>query len=285
MIRLEVSASGLGGATTARYQYDLDGDEIVIGRSSSCDVALPHEEVSSRHAILRRRGQTWMLADLQSTNGTRFAGERVPLDGRPLADGEEFEVAGFRIRFRAQGGPSATTSEGTLSIARRMVREVLGAVGPGKNPPTLRIVDGPQAGRRFEISPGGRPMTIGRGEGCDIRLEDRDASREHARVERDWAGVVVEDLGAKNPILLGGAPLQAPQRLRHGDLLLVGSTTLRYDDPADQYLRELEGRPDRPSALYRPADSPRPAGGLVAIYVVCALLVVGAALGVWLVLR
>lgn len=50
--------------------YQLD-QELVVGRGSGCDVALPDDSyVSQRHARLYRRdGRVW-LEDLGSTNGT-----------------------------------------------------------------------------------------------------------------------------------------------------------------------------------------------------------------------
>lgn len=49
----------------------------VIGRDPSCDLSLGDPTVSRRHAVLRRGHDGWMLADLESTNGTFLNGWRV----------------------------------------------------------------------------------------------------------------------------------------------------------------------------------------------------------------
>ena len=53
------------------------GDQFSIGRDASCDLAIPDMTVSRRHAQLERTKDGWLIADLESTNGTRVNGWRV----------------------------------------------------------------------------------------------------------------------------------------------------------------------------------------------------------------
>ena len=48
--------------------------ELLIGRHPGCDVVLDGLSVSRRHALLRFRDGSWILRDLESTNGTRVNG-------------------------------------------------------------------------------------------------------------------------------------------------------------------------------------------------------------------
>src|SRR5262249_46751627 len=43
---------------------------LLIGRDPACDLVLRDALVSSRHALLEDRGDSWTLIDLGSTNGT-----------------------------------------------------------------------------------------------------------------------------------------------------------------------------------------------------------------------
>jgi pSer/pThr/pTyr-binding forkhead associated (FHA) protein len=52
-------------------------DELVIGRHPECDIVLAGASVSRRHARLRFRDGTWILQDLDSTNGTWVNDARV----------------------------------------------------------------------------------------------------------------------------------------------------------------------------------------------------------------
>lgn len=51
--------------------------ELLLGRSPSCDVSFSNLNVSRRHARLVFRDGSWILRDLESTNGTFVNGVRV----------------------------------------------------------------------------------------------------------------------------------------------------------------------------------------------------------------
>lgn len=76
----------------------------------------------------------------------------------------------------------------------------------------------------------GDRMVVGRLTGCDICLEDRSASREHAVFTAEGSGWALEDLGSTNGTLLNGNRL-ARERLRDGDRITIGLTELIYHEP------------------------------------------------------
>jgi pSer/pThr/pTyr-binding forkhead associated (FHA) protein len=51
-------------------EYALLKDEVSLGRGEDNDVVIPHASVSRAHARLMRRGGTYELMDLNSTNGS-----------------------------------------------------------------------------------------------------------------------------------------------------------------------------------------------------------------------
>jgi pSer/pThr/pTyr-binding forkhead associated (FHA) protein len=64
------------------------GVEVVIGRRD-VDLVLEDPEVSRRHAVLRRSGESVVVEDLDSTNGTFVKGERIR---RPITVGPGDQV-------------------------------------------------------------------------------------------------------------------------------------------------------------------------------------------------
>lgn len=56
---------------------ELGPDPIDIGRAEGCAVRLDVPSLSRRHAILQWNGETHVLTDLNSSNGTRVNGVRV----------------------------------------------------------------------------------------------------------------------------------------------------------------------------------------------------------------
>ncbi|MGO9196584.1 MAG: FhaA domain-containing protein [Acidimicrobiales bacterium] len=73
-------------------------DEIVtIGRLPECAVVLDDPNVSRRHAQLRREGDSVLLVDLGSTNGTKVNG--VVVRERRLTPGDTVTVGTTTMRF------------------------------------------------------------------------------------------------------------------------------------------------------------------------------------------
>jgi serine/threonine protein kinase len=71
------------------------------------------------------------------------------------------------------------------------------------------------------------PLTIGRGEGCKLRLGDKRVSRGHAQIEIGERGVEIVDTTSANGTHVNGARVErAP--LRAGDIVRIGNSTLRF---------------------------------------------------------
>jgi hypothetical protein len=72
-------------------------------------------------------------------------------------------------------------------------------------------------------------VTLGRGPGNDIPLDDEFASSFHARIETRRDGVWIQDVGSTNGTSVNGVRITAPQKLRPGDLVRIGETDLRFE--------------------------------------------------------
>src|SRR5262249_59477115 len=62
--------------TIGGRRHELDGERTVIGRSKDCDVQVQDPSVSRRHAEVQRAGDSYVLVDLDSTNGIEGNGNR-----------------------------------------------------------------------------------------------------------------------------------------------------------------------------------------------------------------
>jgi hypothetical protein len=78
-------------------RVQIGTDPLVIGRLPECGVVLADSNVSRRHAELRRAGDSVVLTDLGSTNGTRVNG--APIREQVLASGDEVSVGSTRLIF------------------------------------------------------------------------------------------------------------------------------------------------------------------------------------------
>jgi FHA domain len=66
-----------GSSVVLALDWHGGRDELVIGRNPSCDIVLAGPAVSRQHARLTFRDGSWILQDLDSTNGTVVNGTAV----------------------------------------------------------------------------------------------------------------------------------------------------------------------------------------------------------------
>jgi DNA-binding NtrC family response regulator len=66
-----------------------------------------------------------------------------------------------------------------------------------------------------------RPLVIGRGSGCDVRIPDTVVSRQHCEIARVGDVINLRDLGSVNPVLVNGKPVTTCT-LQVGDEVRVG---------------------------------------------------------------
>lgn len=93
--------------------------------------------------------------------------------------------------------------------------------------PVLTIIKGPQTGNTFELD--SDETTIGRDPANGIFLNDMTVSRAHAKVIRNAAGVLVEDLGSLNGTWVDGAIVNSAP-LHDGSSIQIGTFTLVYHE-------------------------------------------------------
>lgn len=90
--RVSISKGGTGGP------FDLGPREYRIGRSSGSDIVLADPSVSGQHAKLSPRGDSFVLEDLGSTNGTTVNGQAVTAP-RPLRSGDVLGIGDAVLRY------------------------------------------------------------------------------------------------------------------------------------------------------------------------------------------
>ncbi len=69
-----------------------------IGRTMDNDIPLNDSFLSGEHAMLQWDGQTWLLDDLESTNGTRLNGQEV-VQPTPLDYGDTIQVGHVDLKL------------------------------------------------------------------------------------------------------------------------------------------------------------------------------------------
>ncbi len=118
---------------------------------------------------------------------------------------------------------------------------------------TFQCLEGVDKGRVFRDLP--IPVTIGREEGNQLRLNDERISRFHAKVQQEDGDVIITDLESTNGTRVNGSPIQI-RRLRPGDQVGIGRSMLLYGTLEEISDRRASEKPARANA----SDGPTVAG-------------------------
>jgi pSer/pThr/pTyr-binding forkhead associated (FHA) protein len=104
-----------GGQTR---EVPLDGRDIAIGRSPTCDVMLEDDQlVSRRHALLRYNGSEYTIVDLGSSNGT-FLNEEETHEETPLRDGDLIGIGEYEILYSTSAPVSPDDSQAATQVTQ-----------------------------------------------------------------------------------------------------------------------------------------------------------------------
>src|SRR4051794_5359448 len=84
---------------SGREMVPLTGQRVTLGKASTNDVSLEHDDTVSRlHAVFENLGFAWSIRDLGSRNGTFLNGERISVE-RVLRSKDEVRVGKTKLIF------------------------------------------------------------------------------------------------------------------------------------------------------------------------------------------
>jgi hypothetical protein len=120
----------------------------------------------------------------------------------------------------------------------------------------LIVIVGPDAGRFFPI-PADGVLSIGRGAQSHTRLVDLSVSRMHCDVRLEGERVIVCDANSASGTFVNGQRITR-QELRAGDVIQVGDTQMRFDQPVTDDTTIVPGKPGAPTkAVVTPTNPTR----------------------------
>ena len=227
--------------------FALTGHRVSIGRDLECDLVLPDNGVSRRHATIAPVPGGYLLTD-ESSNGTLVNGDRMG-STHVLEPGDVLRMHDEELRYEVEepeaATPAASSRAPTTILDMSSLRSVLAAEqtrSSSRRHPTasLEIIRGPFAGASFQID---RPVaSIGRGEQSDVRLRDESVSSAHATLLRKADTWYVVDLRSVNGTFVDGYGVAGERELHTGATLRVGAVEMLFRS----YVGGVEERHDRP---------------------------------------
>ena len=110
------------------------GEKVVIGRDESATITLSDQMASRKHCLIGESKGAWLIRDLESVNGTRINGKKIP-SGKTyrLRNGTSFEIGESLIVYydEVQSGesdPLIGELLGGYKVERRLGRGAMGVV-------------------------------------------------------------------------------------------------------------------------------------------------------------
>lgn len=240
------------GKDPREFEYEFEDRRICVGRDQENEIQVPLSTVSRKHCVFFRDGDEWYLEDLKSTHGTKHNGKTVGSGGKKLLrSGDVIDLIHFKLTFQnADAASPDYSAERTEALARKMVEEVLASIGKdAADVPYVRVMNGPDEGKRFDIGVDVSEAVIGRGNDCDFQVNDANISRRHGIVRRDWNEITIEDAGSKNGVLINDRKISRATALRDADEVLLGAVRLTFIDPSAKFLGKLDDIPAFADAL------------------------------------
>jgi pSer/pThr/pTyr-binding forkhead associated (FHA) protein len=209
------------------------GTTVRIGRDPGGEVVLDNANVSRLHALVVHDGESWILRDQGSFQGTFRDGQAVT----ELALGPSQSVTlgapqvGVRIEMlvgaeTAPTRPRATATDSVDTVVPNRESRPGGALRDDVfdsatvvGGQSLRVECG---GTTYQFSPGKR-VTVGRDASADVVSTNPTVSRTHAAITHDGEGWLIEDTGSAAGTFIDGKKIQKAR--------LTGSTAVWLGDP------------------------------------------------------
>ncbi len=107
--------------------YSLVKSSYSLGKSPLSDIIVADGSVSSNHAVLNKRGDSWLLSDLNSTNGTYVNGTEINKD-QALTPGDLLQIGLIQFVF-AQPTPREVKSAKTKWFVALVATLILAVAG------------------------------------------------------------------------------------------------------------------------------------------------------------
>jgi pSer/pThr/pTyr-binding forkhead associated (FHA) protein len=118
MVKLVVISDEMKG-----LEFELNDEKITVGRLPDNRIRLDHSAVSSHHAEMTRKGDDYLVRDLNSTNGTRVNGQRI-VETR-LYHGDTIGFAHIQMQYistsRAAPQPLPSPSKKTVDLTASQI--------------------------------------------------------------------------------------------------------------------------------------------------------------------
>ncbi|MBF0607567.1 MAG: FHA domain-containing protein [Magnetococcales bacterium] len=214
------------------FTIPIKEEELLIGRTSDCDISLTEQFVSRHHAHVFLLDGAYYVEDLQSQTGITL-NDKV-ITSSVLKHGDVINIGpSIAITFLQSHSDDSVTMRSTQDKLRKEISKIVAHYEQESY--SVIVLQNNSEIQQHSISTGG--LMIGRSGTCNIHLPEQVVSAKHARLWYDNKAIYIVDLNSTNGVFLNGIqiPSDKPIKLNTTDKVEIGPFILKLiaSDPND----------------------------------------------------
>lgn len=190
---------------------------LLIGRSDRCDIALPSADISRTHCRIYKREDAWFVQDV-SRHGITV--NNIPCKGKKLQENDTIQIMEFSCQFMLSWESEQKTKESPIDGAKMHLLSADNELHTYSSSIVIHTLRGTE--QEFPLSR--RRLGVG-ATGSDLEIADPDVSVQHCYLHTSRGRVMIEP--GEGPVILDGQPIQGITPVYHDDELRIGQSFLR----------------------------------------------------------
>jgi pSer/pThr/pTyr-binding forkhead associated (FHA) protein len=203
---------------------------ISIGRTPDNDIVLDNKGVSRKHALMEFDGDSALIMDNESLNGTFVNSRKITEE--MLKDNDRITVGKFDLIYHRDAPKEAqlVDMDGTMVLKTRRQKELLEKDKKARE--ISRMAGGPvllgeDNAEEKQYALEGLVITLGKAKFVNVPVKGFLVSKMQAKIVKDKDAFLLVNLGRKGKVRVNGEGVQR-QRLRNDDLIEVGKSVFRF---------------------------------------------------------
>jgi predicted component of type VI protein secretion system len=217
-------------------EYPFTKDSLIIGRNDSNDIVVDNLAVSGLHARIDKSGDSYILTDLQSTNGT-FVNDKM-ITSHKLQHKDKVTVGKHMLFFamsqEEQAKLKVAELDRTMILDTAQHKELLEKQAKEKGVEAssqkqmlgvISFIDGSDQG---EIKLTKKLTKIGKAETSEVRLGGMFMPSTAATISRRPNGYAITATGGKTKIKVNNQTIEDSHFLNDFDTIEIGSYKFQF---------------------------------------------------------
>jgi pSer/pThr/pTyr-binding forkhead associated (FHA) protein len=203
---------------------------ISIGRTPDNDIVLDNKGVSRKHAVMEFDGDSALIMDNESLNGTFVNSRKITEE--VLKDSDKITIGKFDLLYHRDAPKEAQLADmdGTMVLKTRRHRELLEKDKKAREIISVAggsVLMGEENTDRKQYSLENPVTTFGKAKFVNARVKGFLVSRMQAKIVREKDTFMLVNLGRKSKVKVNGESV-GRHRLRNDDLVEIGTSVFRF---------------------------------------------------------